>query len=239
MVDRIERYKHEESAALAREQDLHIKAAARQLETLADLEQRQPQQASPVRIVESHIPKPQAPADAGAGSLQSFTTDNPSTNKLPLSTLASFPPAVPDHYLPSQAETADDLHPFVTSQSLAPQLSSLAYSLSNRAQVGGTLSTVSNTSPSHRLATTGGMSLALSSELRRILNMSTLDPEVSLLATGGASDEDYDRRTERQYMWLERYHNHMASQQGQSRADSSNAGGQPIVDDPESGQSML
>jgi hypothetical protein len=67
--------------------------------------------------------------------------------------------------------------------------------------------------------------------LRRILNMSTLDPDVSVTASLMAGDrvfEDEDRRTERQYLWLERYHAHMQNQQSgnplpsdQSRALSS------------------
>jgi len=48
--------------------------------------------------------------------------------------------------------------------------------------------------------------------------MSTLDPDVSVagsLLAGESSAEDEERRAERQYLWLERYHAHVAAQQRQ------------------------
>jgi hypothetical protein len=57
--------------------------------------------------------------------------------------------------------------------------------------------------------------LGLSSELRRILNMSTLDGDVSVSASLlGRDNDDVGRRAERQYMWLQRYHAHLAGQEG-------------------------
>ena len=43
LVDRLEQYQHDETAALARERQLHIEAAARQLETLAQMERQRQQ----------------------------------------------------------------------------------------------------------------------------------------------------------------------------------------------------
>jgi hypothetical protein len=110
--------------------------------------------------------------------------------------------------------------------------------------------TTSGTVPMSAMSTvTRPTSPGLSSELRRILNLSSLDPDVrsvvlgrsALLGGGGGSStptgnfgsnagaadvgatpsgsnaysSNYveDRRMERQYMWLERYHAHVAAQQ--------------------------
>jgi hypothetical protein len=58
------------------------------------------------------------------------------------------------------------------------------------------------------------LGLGLSSELRRILNMST-GPDVSVAGAFwlAISLQDEDRRAGRQYLWLERYHAHLAAQQ--------------------------
>ena len=113
-------------------------------------------------------------------------------------------------------------------------------------QSAGFLGQASTTTSSHRypssslmqqqqqqLNSNAALSMGLSSELRRILNMSTLDPDVSLLFGGVADNhhqhsrhfhplphfqEDGDeerQRAEQQYLLLERYHAHVAAQQGQ------------------------
>ena len=67
------------------------------------------------------------------------------------------------------------------------------------------------TTPPNAASTTAAASLALSADILRLLNMSTLE-------TGSLLNEpDYDalagdRNNERQYMWLERYHEHIAEQ---------------------------
>ena len=64
-------------------------------------------------------------------------------------------------------------------------------------------------------ATTGAASLALSADLLRLLNMSWLETGSLLMdndpaGVGGAGGSQSD---ERQYIWLERYHAHIAAQQ--------------------------
>jgi hypothetical protein len=56
--------------------------------------------------------------------------------------------------------------------------------------------------------------------------MSTLDPDVSVagsLMAGDLSAEDEDRRAGRQYLWLERYHAHLAAQQREMQQSTASA----------------
>jgi hypothetical protein len=168
-------YKREESFALAREQELHIEAATRQLETLAKLELKETN--SSFQVDENHIAKTEAPNDAGRGS--------------------------------------------VVQEPLA-QVRSTSFSQGRTSFASQSPSSVSPSG--HRLGSTGALSLGLSSELRRILNMSTLDAEISLLDGGDSADEDYERRAERQYMWLRRYHQHLADQSREVQAMSVDGG---------------
>ena len=154
---------------------MHIEAAARQLETLAKLEQRQA--ASPFRLDDGHIRRDSPESELAISS----KLTGPSTTSTTL-------------HEPFENEVL----PFVASHSILPR-SSLASHPGIR-------------DSGSRLTAATGLSLGLSSELRRILNMSTLDPEVSLLVGNSAAD-DYETATERQYLWLERYHQHVAAQQ--------------------------
>jgi hypothetical protein len=56
--------------------------------------------------------------------------------------------------------------------------------------------------------------------------MSTLDPDVSVagsLLAGDLSTEDEDHRAGRQYLWLERYHTHLAAQQREMQQSTTSA----------------
>ena len=68
--------------------------------------------------------------------------------------------------------------------------------------------------------------------------MSTLDPEVSLLVGNSAAD-DYDTTTERQYLWLERYHQHLAAQQTEQANIPADAGNEYHRDHQDAGSSLV
>lgn len=173
-------------------------------------------------IDESYIPKTkQAPADAGAGLDQHSYQPPPPPKAHPSS----------DQFL-YQNESLGVLQSRLATESTSvPMLDvpTLPFASSSPALILNvpTPTTTSRTGASH----TG-----LSTELRRILSMSmALDPSDvnsvmmgsgggSLIPTsagegGGARVSSWvthdreDRRAERQYMWLERYHSHVAAQQ--------------------------
>jgi hypothetical protein len=209
LLDRVEQYQREQTAALTREQQLHVEAAARQLETLALLEVPQMYSPSIPGVNESHIPRVQAPADAGAGTFPVHGTAQP-----------LGPP--PEAFSQDSAQSGtigrisgdsrhqhdDPLAPFVA----GPTPASLR---SNFGVIQAPFT--SSLAPSNR--STMPSALGLSSELRRILNMSTLDADVSVAGSLLAcDDEDDGRRAERQYLWLQRYHAHLATQQAPPRA---------------------
>lgn len=202
LVDRVEQYEREETAALGREQQLHIEAAARQLDTLAQLEgQRNETRPTFGAVDDSYIPKVQAPADAGAGTMPHHGLPlpaQPPSNPRVTPRTSAIPPSEPS---PIHNGHEEPLPPFAipTPPVLPPRPSSS-----------------STLTPGNRSSTAAALSMGLSSELRRILNMSTLDPDVSVagsLLAGDLSAEDEDRRAGRQYLWLERYHAHLAAQQ--------------------------
>jgi hypothetical protein len=323
LVDRVEHYRREETAAITREQQLHLEAAARQLETLARLEQQKgaghhnsPQPmpgsafSSSVRpplnamVDESYyLPKTHATADLGAGTTfpgGSFPTQEPITSVSPLShpaaatatshsalrvpppeafsrmtteseEITAFPmqshqrgqqPHQEQQQQPARQDQDDSVTPFAISTNsptgfllaLPPQQQ--PSTAEQPRQSAGFLGQASTTTSSHRypssslmqqqqqqLNSNAALSMGLSSELRRILNMSTLDPDVSLLFGGVADNhhqhsrhfhplphcqEDGDeerQRAEQQYLLLERYHAHVASQQqGQLHQSTSAAG---------------
>jgi hypothetical protein len=207
---------------------------------------------------ESYIPKTvQAPADAGAGLHPEATTHfpqypsprsprrevvtssgmAPDTSPLTAGSIPIAPPA-DDPILPFASASADG------SPRAPPSPATESLLLPNHPSTSGTV-------PLSAMSTiTRPASPGLSSELRRILNLSSLDPDVrsvvlgrsALLGGGGgghtatgsfgsnagaadvgatstagsnAYSSNYveDRRMERQYMWLERYHAHVAAQQ--------------------------
>jgi len=206
LVDRAEEYRREEvAAALAKERDLYVEAAARQLETLARLERRQHEQRnSPdmrhrgggIVVDESYIPKPQAPADAGAGTVmqqsQRYVPPEPVRASptsmthfhLPISSLSSregdegapttlLPFASSSHYL-----TSSSSHPFYNPSVLSGLTSGVATAgpLSHGTMSAATMSAAAASAAP--LGTGGGGEDGLSTELRRML--SNLDPDVSV-----------------------------------------------------------
>lgn len=161
LVDQVERYKREETAAFSREQQAHIEAAARQLETLARLEMKQEGSRPVISVHESYMQPGLPQHDGSGGNSQTLEATGQDSPPCP-------PPAI---------NTDESLTRF-----------------------------------------SGAQNLGLSTELRRILNMSALD-DVSIAGSilgGDNSEDNIERRTERQYMLLERYHNHIASQQNRN-----------------------
>jgi hypothetical protein len=232
----VEQYERDETEAYSREQQLYIEAAARQLEILSRLEQRQEIIAPSVTgLDESYIPKTApATADAGAGLFAAAGDE------------AHTPRAPPSHSHEADVQSPDDSTlPFA-----APATSNLPDSplaLGQATTVAGAESRL------HALA-------GASSQLSRILSLSSLDPGLSIVlgmgcsALGGAAtgavvgplsfplSELEDRRAERQYIWLERYHAHVAAQDRQIQrpvAGSSNDVAASIDPEtqPEAGQS--
>ena len=231
LVDRVAQYQREETAALSREQQLHIEAAARQLETLARLEEvHSSSYGLPPRVDDSHIPRVQAPADEGAGAV-------PQTHPPPRP-----PPEIFAHYNPQTSalglgstdhnDRIGSLGPFALNSPPLPMPgiprqssgASLPFSTIPRQASGGSLpfSTAprqsSGTSPTPSSRSGVPSQMALSAELRRILNMSTLDADVSV--SGSLMEmEDDGRRAERQYLWLQRYHTHLAAQNASTSSE--------------------
>lgn len=272
LVDKLEEYQKEESAALARERQLHIEAAARQLETLAQIEQRQQQSRHAGVVVDTnamndaYIPtSTQTAADAGAG-LQSATL------------VQRLSPIVENQAIQAPARTLGQtrINRNEVHREQREEHASLPFAAHPRPQTGvasavNRHATVDSSSPSNLVpppsifppqppgsqsttqfqpsaslvapnrAAAGiapSESLALSSELRRILNLSTLDPDVGSVLGESASiaplanvvnlarsmsglptvEEERNRATERQYLLLERYHAHnmVASRQLQN-----------------------
>jgi hypothetical protein len=307
LVDRVEHYRREETAAITREQQLHMEAAARQLETLARLEQEkgaghhnsaQPMASSAfsssvhrplnAMVDESYyLPKTHATADLGAGTTfpgGSFPKHEPMAPVSPSShpaaspgktaspaalrvpppeafsrmtteseEIAAFPMQVHQRaqqhlqlQQPSIQDHDDIAPPFAISANspsgslhAVPQQS--PSTLQQPRNSAAFLGQASTTTSSHRypssyllqqhqqqqLNSNAALSMGLSSELRRILNMSTLDPDVSLLLGGVTADNHHQhsrqfqdgdeerQRAEQQYLLLERYHAHVAAPRGQ------------------------
>lgn len=245
LVDRIENYKRSETAALSRERQLHIEAAARQLEMLARIEERRQMPDQDVfhpgirAIDETYITRAaQAHADAGAG------TTVQQRGRIPPQRDPSPPAEAAREQQPNTSSLLDTsinistsheealALPFATSTSPSPNQQSPSALLSS--------SLSSYPHQSHQASVSlhpqnaAGLSTGLSSEMRRILTLSTsLDPGV--VAVGGIGDamaaslrggehhQDVDdadeqvRRAERQYLWLERYHAHLNAQQQQGQ----------------------
>ena len=189
LLDRLDNYREIESAALVREQQHHLEAAARQLETLVEMEQ-QTRRMDPnatfgiSQLNESYLRqraagmKPTGGADSGGGAPTTLTPipQLPSSPTRPSSneTHASTPPLenlcftlespiqTRQHTpLPFAASPDDDqTHVLSLQTSLHPLLSS-------------------SPSPAH-LSVLHYADIGLSTELQRVLNRSTLDPDVSV-----------------------------------------------------------
>jgi hypothetical protein len=151
-----------------------MQAAARQLETLANLEQRE-QPTTFLRVNESYLGN--APADAGAG-------------------------VVTSRYSP----------PLLASSQLGSTSNEASLPTSNNNESVPPTNNQEGLSQSFYQPPTGSLHVGVSTELRRILSMSTIFDNESLVRGNEATSLDDDRRTERQYLWLERYHAHMSAQ---------------------------
>lgn len=228
LVDRVDQYQREETAALSREQQLHIEAAARQLETLARLEQERRTMSTMIpEVDDSHIPLTQAGAPVAEGA--------PET----LSNLTGYPrdPGLVSREL---QDAGDPLNSSVFNPNL--ETAGLIRRPIGQASVGGGLAGSSlPRQPSGMSLTRSDRSmmphpLGLSSELRRILNMSTLDGDVSVAGSLLASDEDDERRAERQYLWLQRYHAHVAARAQGGALSEPLPGGRADEEDSHGGQ---
>jgi len=211
LVDRVEQYQREETAALGREQQLHIEAAARQLDTLARLEGQRNYAPSPLEAVDdSYIPKTQATADTGTGTIDPggmHQLYQPPSNPQTTTTTAATSTIIPSTSAPTEVLEREEILPPFAVPNAPPRPSSS-----------------SALTPGNRSSSAGELSMGLSSELRRILNMSTLDVSVAgSLLTGDLSTEDEDRRAGRQYLWLERYHAHVATQQRELQQSTTSA----------------
>lgn len=228
LVDRLEQYQREQTASLSREQQLHIDAAARQLETLARLEQQKPPDAlrwsvtDAVNRARPLLPKqdeayfapleaPPSP-EANMGVFQRNTTRHASSQikQGPPPTAFSHPSfqsPFGDERVNSNETDESDPAPFALN--LAPSTVSVSPILASR-RPHEMLSAV----PPFGSSLSGTNSLALSADMLQLLSMSSLETGSLLDGTLSVPNE------ERQYMWLERYHAHLAAQGGNAETQS-------------------
>lgn len=238
LVDRVETYQHQQAIALDRERNYHIEAAARQLETLRLLEERQrahTNTSSGNDIVESYIDKKTEVSEADAGAHSGGVSSQPkattrgrersrivptqngfnSVDDAPARFGAPAPPPPLPRVGPLQSNVLSSMHARNSSVGPSPANLSAATSILHYGDA------------------------ALSAELLRVLNRSTLDPNQSVAGSilGSAldqslpslsnlnatslsfdpdEDETLDRNAQRQYLWLERYHSHLATQHEES-----------------------
>mmetsp|Transcript_15761 Transcript_15761/g.23199 ORF Transcript_15761/g.23199 Transcript_15761/m.23199 type:complete len:924 (-) Transcript_15761:113-2884(-) len=218
LIDQVNAFKQSQSKAIALEQKQHLEAAARQLETLTALQQR-PMSPSQVvtQIHESYIDAnlPHQPdADSGGGGTASFDDERSSTFQSDLPRA----PSLQNNNLQSdldnkRSEEATVSAPHQPSQSMTLQRSS------------------SNNSQRNFDAT--ALSMVLSTELRRVV----LDPDLSTTASfSGAHDQSFRSNLPRnraqnssdeqqlriehvQYLWLQRFHAHVAEQRNSIQSD--------------------
>ena len=200
LVDRLEEYRIAELAAISRERNVYIDAAARQLETLARLEEQPSRHATKrfqeERLFDSHIPRV-PPADAGAGSQTpdrilpgSFASPPPSSFSL-----QSIKPR------PASSTMTFDGGGEFTRRSTTPNVDAAAQHMPEvppQSTMESThappTSSMNNLAQSH-----GALRAGLSTELRRLLTMSTLDASESVLQESTPLNPQLtDRTAERQ-----------------------------------------
>jgi hypothetical protein len=236
LLDRVAQFKEAETRILALEQQQHIDAASRQLETLARLEQRR-QMVSPVmaQLRESYIGGGQVPqpagADSGGGGPASPVVTSSTAPQVPPIELnvPSPPPLTPLRPSPRNRETTPP--PFAThDQNVAVGPASSPRAPAVRSQADAV---------NQGLSVLHYADMGLSTELTRMLNRSTLDPDMSatasmlgaygpplqsagpslehLSALAETDPEEEQRRAEHaQYMLLQRYHAHLTEAQRRS-----------------------
>jgi autophagy-related protein 9 len=186
LVDRVEEYRKAELAAISRERGLYIEAAARQLETLAKLEQQRSPHSTrrfqEERMHDSHIPRV-PPADAGAGSYTLSSSHHLSTRRpLVRPSSPTIPPLHHHHHhlaqpeqpqpnvMPSQGSPFSDHSTIPEEQSEPSQLNEAPDPPSQVPSSSSSSDAMSTLADSSRVA---APHMGLSTELRRILDMST------------------------------------------------------------------
>ena len=269
LLDKVEQYRcKEETAALTREQQLHMEAAARQLEIFSALEKERKRQHRRQNQEHKEVlgASNATPPLRGGGTYP--TTNGMEDTKVQQDTAGNvagvvskpsrdgadvLPPcptsAVPPNAVPSSSTSANvPPHSLVTSpiqkshiattvdespSSQPPPSFATAHDsppdFAHRSSLALSAVSLPLTAASNRsimLANTAAVG-ELSSELRNVLNMasstephlSNLDPIAGSLAFGDnehhhSGSLDSSRVVERQYLWLERYHAHVAAQHG-------------------------
>ena len=214
LVDRVEEYRQAELAIMSRERDLYIEAAARQLETLVELEGRgktlvrDPSRTlKPYDTTSPHVVGP-ATADADAGS-------HPSPQLIP-----GQPPtdAVHDDNGDHVSCPTNNTNSATHDDNVAPgpRISESTGRLNHHGLVLSTLSLNGETplSTADRDAMRAG--------LRHLFTLPVLEraESTTIISRGESVDslstQRYylpDRTAERQYYWLERFHQHLEGEQ--------------------------
>ncbi|KAL9183655.1 hypothetical protein ACHAXT_004511 [Thalassiosira profunda] len=197
LVDQVESYRHQQDIALARERRLHIDAAAAQLDTLRRLETEREKRASAglARYVDDrHISHASSGPDSGGGGTPGV---HQSSHSEALSDAGSFGSFPHDLHNPHFEESA---------HSFAPPSNAFAHS------------SLANRSPRVSPGSAAQFDPGLSTEMRGLLNQSTLyDSQQSftgsLVPIEDTAASILDFRADQQYALLDRYH----SQQQQNR----------------------
>jgi len=243
LVDRLENFREIEAEALAREQEHHMEAAAKQLETLIQMEQ-QSKRVDPAitsgisRLNESYLRQRAAVtratggADSGGGA-PARTTQPPLVPLTPARQIQNdsqmrTPPMVNHFSTLEQPTRQRELTPL-------PFASSPDFDETQSSTTQASLRPLRSPSPnSAALSILHYADAGLSTELQRMLNRSTLDPDLSvsgsMLGRLGAmshgpsyghlaslleneqSEQESAAAAERQYMLLERFHAHLSNQ---------------------------
>lgn len=265
LVDRVETYQHQQAVALAKERNYHIEAAARQLETLRLLEERQLDQvgtgsARSNGIDESYIEKQAGISEADAGAHSGGESLPSRAAQGSCIGARTKPGAVPTaHRFNSEVDATAGIGASLPPLPRSGPSQNAPSSLFARNSSAGR-----PTSPANFSTTTSVLhygDAALSAELMRVLNRSTLNPNLSvagsvlgsaldhslpslsnLNATSSSVDPDedeaLDRNAQRQYLWLERYHSHLATQHEESEATEHGDGiDSPVPDHQRGGHS--
>jgi len=211
LLDRMETYQNQQAIALARERHHYVEAATRQLETLHKMEENTnanlDNQTPHIQPIEKYI-IPDANRGGGRPGQQIMSHEIRSES-FPAEVDAATTSALHVHF----PEHEDQIFPIPSPNNLAP---SRALSHTD---------TIPSASVLHYT------DASLSTELQRVLNRSTLDPEASITCgllgpsdsllslsqlnastvrdsvhVNGDEEMTRDQKVQRQYMWLEKYH---------------------------------
>jgi hypothetical protein len=219
LIDRVEEFRQEQTRALAMEQQQHMAAAARQLETLARLEQRTLTD-SPVltNIQESYIggqPPQQPGADSGGGGMVSRNPPDSLSNmaltpaaalrlgqiRSPLREITPPPFAIQEQIPPNPIRAGGfRSQPLSASMSSALPTGDANLSVEARQDLSRSMVIDPNLVASLSALSTMGRSFSTAQRVERRLPMlPENDPE-----------EQQRLLEQTQFMWLQRYHEHTA-----------------------------